>query len=67
METHLNLLWMQADEATLELLLKDPILSKMAAARPAPDLVAFRKEDQDKLQNRLQKLGHVPAVVGRWS
>lgn len=67
MVLHVNLLWMQADEATMELLLKDPSLSKMVVARPSPEIAAFRKEDQEKLQARLQKLGHIPAIKGHWS
>jgi hypothetical protein len=67
MALHVNLLWMQADDSTMELLLKDPTLSKLVVARPAPDMAAFRREDQEKLQARLQKLGHIPAITGRWS
>ena len=67
MVIHQNLLWVEADPATLELLLKDPTVAKLLAVQVAPNLAGFRREDQEKLQARLSKLGHIPAIEGRWS
>lgn len=67
MVIHQNLLWMEAEPEQLALLLKDPTLSKLLAVRVAPNLAGFRKEDQEKVQARLSKLGHIPAMEGRWS
>ena len=67
MVIHQNLLWMEAEASTLDLLLVDPTIAKLLAVRVAPNLAGFRKEDQEKLQSRLSRLGHIPALEGRWS
>jgi hypothetical protein len=67
MVIHQNLLWLEAEPGQLSLLLKDPTLSRLVAVQVAPNLAGFRKEDQEKVQARLAKLGHIPAIEGRWS
>lgn len=64
---HRNLLWLSGQPEKMELLLKDPSVAKLVALQLSPDLVAFRREDQEKVETRLAKLGHAPARSGRWT
>lgn len=64
---HRNLLWLSAEAASLDLLLKDPTVARMLAVRVSPELAGFRRDDQSKLEARLAKLGHAPAREGRWT
>ncbi|HND33781.1 MAG TPA: hypothetical protein PKY30_03435 [Myxococcota bacterium] len=64
---HRNLLWLTADAASLDLLLKDPTVARMLAVRVSPELAGFRRDDQAKLEARLTKLGHAPAREGQWT
>lgn len=60
---HRGLVWITADPRALDLLLADPQLAKLVAARPAPGLAAVRPADQAKLTARLAKIGQVPRIA----
>ncbi len=60
---HRGLVWLTADPKALDLLLADPQLGKLVAARPAPGLAAIRPADQARFAARLAKLGQVPRLV----
>jgi hypothetical protein len=60
---HRGLVWITADPSALDLLLADPQLARLVAARPAPGLAAVRPADQARFTARLAKIGQVPRLV----
>ncbi|MFN7144571.1 MAG: hypothetical protein ACK4YP_12405 [Myxococcota bacterium] len=60
---HRGLVWITADPRELDLLLADPHLGKLVAARPAPGLAGVRAADEGRFSARLARIGQVPRRV----
>ena len=60
---HRGLVWLTTDPKSLDLLLVDPQLGKLVAARPAPGLAAIRPADEARFTARLARIGQVPRLV----
>lgn len=66
MKIHRNLLWLRGNLEIIELLLADRTLAPLVQSRPAPEIIAFRSKDHQRLVARLEKLGYTPRERGRW-